>query len=257
MILTTERIRAFRFDLSLFEKTAEQLAADKIIADKAIADAELERLKDANHAAAVIKRTNDEARANRERAEAAEAKATAAQKIIDDAAAQKLIDDKKFEEAYNTEKNGRAADAEKHKADLAVRDGALLRTAVLIAAKEKGILDADFIDLPVFSEALKLAKVDGGKVIGADDVVSKMLEVKASAFKTAETAEEKTAREAKEKAEKDEKDRIAQQNRDREGRFTDRPVIKDEKGQPVDWEKLTPEQFAQRDAELRAKIRGK
>lgn len=252
MILTTERLRAFKFNLSLFDEASDKVAADKVIADKAIADAEIEKLKNATHAADVIKRVNAEAQTNRERAEAAEARAAAAQKIIDDAAAQKLVDDKKFEEAYNTEKSGRLADAEKHKSDLALRDGALLRTAVLIAAKDAGILDTDFIDLPVFNEALKLAKVDGTKVIGADDVVAKMREIKVSAFKPVETEDERIKREADEKTSKAASDRAAQLERDRNGRFAGRPTPSDIKPSDVDYGSLTDAEFAQREAELRA-----
>lgn len=89
-------------------------------------------------------------------------------------------------------------------------------------------------------------------MIGADDVVAKMREVKASAFKPVETAEEKAKREADEKAEKDRSDRAAQQERDRLGRFGNRPAPTGTPSGEVDWDKLKPEEFAQREAELRA-----
>lgn len=241
MTLTTERLRAFRFNLSIFEKSAEQLAADKIIADKAIADAEIEKLKNATHAAEVIKKLNDENRSQRERAEKAETAAAEAKKLIDEAAAKKLADDKKFEELYTKEKADREADAVKAKDELSKRDAAALLREVRDAAKTAGILDPDFIELPVFAEAMKLAKVDGGKVIGADDVVSKMREIKASAFKVEETADEKAKREAAEK-----------QQRDQGGRFTRPDPNAKPTGGDIDWATLKPEEYEQKKAELRA-----
>lgn len=253
MFHLTERARAFTINLALFEKTAEQLAADKIIADKAVADAELEKLKNATHAADVIKRLNDENRQHRERADKAEADATAAKKLIEEAAAKDLAAQNKFEELYNKEKAQREADKAALEAELGKRDAHALMREVRDAAKAAGILDPDFIELPVFNDALKLAKVDGGKVIGADDVVAKMREIKASAFKTVETADEKAKREETERAAQVEKDRVAQLERDNQGRFTGRPVvISDKDGKGIDWSKLDPKEFEQREAELRA-----
>lgn len=253
MILTTERLRAFRFNLSLFEKTAEQLAADKIIADKAIADAEIEKLRDATHAASVIKRLNEESKAQREARELAERERDELKKKVDDQTTKDLADQKKFEDLYNKEKADREADNAKSNAELSKRDTAALIREVRDAAKTAGILDPDFIELPVFAEAMKLAKVDGGKVIGADDVVAKMREVKASAFKPVETEEQRVKREADEKAEKDRKDRADQQERDRLGRFGARPAPGPASTTgDIDWSKLTPAEFEQREAEMRA-----
>jgi hypothetical protein len=204
---------SFRFDLQQFtDPPAGDPPADppKLPVDPPTPEPD-PKLDD--HAKSVIKRLNDEARANREAKEKVERELADAKKKIDDREKADLADSQKFKElADRLDAEKKALEAQ-YASDIATRDKAIVREAIARAAAKAGITDEDDIDLPVFADAMKLAKVENGRVIGADDVVEKMRETKPAKFKTVETEtpEQKAERERKEADER---------ARDPQGRFT-------------------------------------
>lgn len=204
-----------------------------------------------DHAKKVIERVNNEAKSHREAREKAEAElkkladAEAARKAEDEkrksdeeAERKKLDDEKKsfgdrlssIEQTFAEKLAERdALNAKKHEdlaKELAARDHQILMQAVRSAARERGILDQDLVELLDVSKI----PIDGG--IPSRDAISALIEEHASAkphlYK-----------------DKDEDGRT----RDDQGRFTRPDPSKTKKD--VDWSKLSDKEFAEREAELR------
>jgi hypothetical protein len=203
----------------------------------------------------VVKTLNAEAKASRERAEKAEAEAKTLrdaetarkaeddkrkadeQKAKDDAEKAKLTMDQRLESlekklAAAIESGDKAAkkaaeDARAELADkIAKRDARLTMQALRAAAKERGIIDADLVDMLDVSKV----KVDDGEVDA--EAVNALIEEHAK-------AKPHLYPEADERA------------RDENGRFTrPNPTGKPAKG--IDWNALSDKEFEEKRAALRS-----
>jgi hypothetical protein len=199
----------------------------------------------------VVKTLNAEAKANRERAEKAEAEAKALrdaeaarktdedkrksdeQKAKDDAEnAKKTMDqrleslEKKLAAAIDSgdkaAEDARAELAEK----IAKRDQRLAMAALRAAAKDRGIIDTDLVDMLDLSKV----KVDDGEV--DLDAIKELIEQHAE-------AKPHLYREGEDRA------------RDENGRFV-RPVPNDKNGKKIDWNALSEKEFDEKREAMRA-----
>lgn len=206
----------YRRELKRHRETAEsaQKRADELA--KAAAEAE----RKANEASTKL--------SEKEKAELAEqqkwrelAERNAQEKKDAEAAAEKRMAD--IEQRYNDE--------------LSSRDRALVREAVARAAVKAGIGDEDDIDLPAFAEAFESAKVEKGRVVGADDVVARMKELKPGKF------------EDKSKREEQREEQRTERQRDESGKFV-RPDPSKKPGE-TDVSKMNESEFEELERRLR------
>lgn len=226
------------------------------------ADAEeRKKLADADHAAKVVAKANAEAKAYREKLEQVEAEAKAAKKALQDREEKELADQKKFQELaekrekelerlqaqHAKEKEEAKAERERERAEL--EQGRVL-DAVTIAAIKAGILDEEDVALPAFKEALAMAKVENGRIVGVTAAVAKMKELKPKKFATEtvpETPEEKAAREAAEAQ------AARQQQRDAQGKFVPpTPSAGTQNSKNIDASKLNDKEWEEMVRSLRA-----
>ncbi len=211
---------------------AARVASEKAEADRIAAESERKKLGDADHAAKVIARANEEAKRHRERAEKAEADATAALAKLKEREEKDLAEQSKFKELaerrekeLTEERSARQKEREQLKAERererAEEQAGRVLDAVTLAAVKSGILDEDDVSLAGFREAIALAKVENGRIVGVTAAIARMKELKPHKFKVEpvpETEEQKTEREEREATAA--RTAREQRIRDESGRFT-------------------------------------